>query len=226
MDGIVRNFFDADALGRSMTVLLEGAVNTLKLGLVALSFALLVGLVVVSLDLSPWRRVRYLTEWYIDVMRAMPLLVALIMAFYLIPPLTGSSVDPFMAAVVAFALMHGAYFAEVYRGGWLALDGGQMDAARALGFRSTKAIRLIVAPQVLRIIGPPLTSQATKLMRDLPLAFVIGYFEVLNSAKAAQVFTSNSTPLVAVVVFYAAWLLAFQALSGALEKRSRKLVEA
>lgn len=226
MDGLVRNFFNVEALSRSMTVLLEGAVNTLKLGVFALTLALLVGLLVAALNLSPWRRVRWMTEWYIDIMRAMPLLVAMVMAFYLIPPLTGLSVDPFMAAVVAFGLMHGAYFAEVFRGGWLGVDRGQMDAARSLGFRSLKAVRSIIVPQILRIIGPPMTSQMTLLMRDLPLAFVIGYFEILNSAKAAQVFTSNSTPLVAVVVFYAVWLLAFQAISGMLEKRSRTLAEA
>ena len=68
-----------------------------------------------------------------------------------------------------------------------------------------------------------MTSQMTLLMRDLPLAFIIGYFEILNSAKAAQVFTSNSTPLVAVVVFYAVWLLVFQAIAGRLERRSERL---
>lgn len=226
MDGLVRNFFNAEALSRSMTVLSEGALNTLKLGVFALVLALAVGVVVAALNLSPWQRVRALTEWYIDIMRAMPLLVAMVMAFYLLPPLTGMTVDPFMAAVVAFGLMHGAYFAEVYRGGWLAIDSGQMDAARSLGFRTVKAVRLLIVPQVLRIIGPPMTSQMTLLMRDLPLAFIIGYFEILNSAKAAQVFTSNSTPLVAVVVFYAVWLLVFQALSGMLERRSRRLAEA
>jgi polar amino acid transport system permease protein len=226
MEGLVRNFFNAEALSRSTTVLLEGALNTIKLGIFALTLALIVGLVVVALNLSPWRRVRMLTEWYIDIMRALPLLVAMVMAFYLIPPLTGFTVDPFAAAIVAFGLMHGAYFAEVYRGGWLAIDPGQMDAARSLGFRSTKAVRLIIVPQVLRVIGPPMTSQMTLLMRDLPLAFIIGYFEILNSAKAAQVFTGNSTPLVAVMVFYAVWLLAMQALSGVLERRSRRLAEA
>jgi polar amino acid transport system permease protein len=226
MDGLARNFFNLEALSRSTVVLLEGAANTLKLGVVALVAALIIGLFVAMLNLSPWRRVRWLTEWYIDIMRALPLLVFLVMAFYLIPPLTGVNVDPFIAAVVAFGLMHGAYFAEVYRGGWLAVDRGQMDAARSLGFRSPAAVRLIITPQVLRVIGPPMTSQMTLLMRDLPLAFVIGYFEILNSARAAQVFTSNSTPLVAVVVFYAIWLLFFQMLAGKLERRSRRLAEA
>lgn len=226
MEGLVRNFFNLEALARSTTVLLEGALNTLKLGVVALIASLVVGLLIAALNLSPSRSVRWATEWYIDIMRALPLLVFMVMAFYLIPPLTGMTVDPFLAAVVAFGMMHGAYFAEVYRGGWLAVDRGQMDAARSLGFRTVTAVRLLIVPQILRIIGPPMTSQMTLLMRDLPLAFVIGYFEILNSAKAAQVFTSNSTPLVAVVVFYAAWLLLFQALAGKLERRSRRLAEA
>lgn len=226
MEGLIRNFFNAEAMSRSTTVLLEGAINTLWLGINALMLALLVGVVVAALNLSPWRSVRYATEWYIDIMRAMPLLVVMVMAFYLIPPVTGFTVDPFMAALVAFGLMHGAYFAEVYRGGWLAVDKGQMQAARSLGFRSPKAVWLIIRPQILRIIGPPMTSQMTLLMRDLPLAFIIGYFEILNSAKAAQVFTGNSTPLVAVIVFYAVWLLFFQFISGRLEQRSRRLAEA
>ena len=79
---------------------------------------------------------------------------------------------------------------------------------------------------MLLIIMPGLTSQATLIMRDLPLAFVIGHFEILTSAKAAQVFTHNSTPLVGAVAAYAVVLLALQWCTGRVEAATRRKLEA
>lgn len=226
MDALVHNFFNFEALWRSRLVLLEGGLGTLKLGLAALVLASLVGLLVVAADLSPWPWVRRATQWYIDLIRAIPLLVFLALTYYLLLPLVGLRVEPFPAAAVAFGLKHGAYFAEVYRGGWLSVERGQFDAAYSLGLRTWRTVQLIVIPQMARIILPALTSQITLVLRDLPLAFVIGYFEILTSARAAQVFTANSTPLVGAVVAYGTTLLFLQWLTGLIEQHSRRRAEA
>lgn len=220
LDLIRHHFFNVEALERSWTVLSEGALATLRLGVVALLLALLVGAIIAAANLSPWKWMRTAAESYVDVMRAMPLLVALVLVFYLLPPLTGIQFQPFGAAAVTFGLMHGAFFAEVYRGGWLSVDRGQFEAADSLGLSRTRTVRMIVIPQLLRIIFPPMTSQMTLLLRDLPLAFIIGYFEVLNAAKAAQVFTANSTSLMAAMVIYAVMLMHLQWLTSVVERRS------
>jgi polar amino acid transport system permease protein len=226
MDAIAHHFLDFGALWRARLVLLEGALGTLKLAAAVLLTAPLVGALVLALQLLPGRALRVAVEWYIDVIRAFPLLVLLVIAYYLLLPLLGLQVDPFLAATVAFALKHGVYFAEIYRGGWLSVERGQFLAADSIGLTRWHALRHVILPQMVLVIMPALTSQATLIMRDLPLAFVIGYFELLTSARASQVFTHNATPLVGAVVIYAIALLLLQWATRRVEAHSRQQLEA
>ena len=199
-----------EALWRARFILMNGAAGTLWLGAAVLIAAPALGAMVFALQAAAPPKLKHAVEWYVDVMRAFPLLMLLVIAYYLLLPAMGMNVDPFLAATVGFTLKHGAYFSEIYRAGWLSVDRGQFMAAEAIGLARWQTVRLVVWPQMLRITIPMLTSQATLVVRDLPLAFIIGYFEVLTSARAAQAFTRNSTPLVGAVLFYAAALLALQ----------------
>src|SRR6266542_4149114 len=194
MEALAHHFFNGDALWQARTMLLQGAIGSITLGIATLIFAPLFGIVVMALGRSPWRVVRVATEWFTDLMRAFPLLVFLVVTYYLFLPLLNVRVDPFVAAAVAFSLKHGVYFAEIYRSAWLAVERGQFQAAQSLGLSRWRTLQLVIVPQVVLIVMPQFTSQATLILRDLPLAFIIGYFEVLNSARAAQVFTRNASP--------------------------------
>lgn len=225
MDALRQHFFNWDALWLSRVMLLEGAVGTLKLGIVTLIAAPLFGLVVFIVQTSRSAAIRYAVEWFIDLMRAFPLLVFLVLTYYLLLPLLNLRVDPFLAAAVAFSIKHGVYFAEIYRSAWLAVDRGQFLAAHSLGLRHWRTAQLVIIPQVALIILPPLTSQITLIMRDLPLAFIVGYFEILTGARAAQVFVRNSTPLVGAIVAYGVTLLILQWLAGLVEQYSKRRLE-
>jgi polar amino acid transport system permease protein len=226
MDEITYHFLNFNALWQARLVLLEGALGTLKLGFVTLLFAPLCGILVLAPQLAGNRALRVATEWYIDVIRAFPLLVFLVVAYYLLLPILGLSVDPFLAAAVAFALKHGVYFAEIYRSGWLSVDRGQFLASESIGLTRWHMVRHVILPQMLLVIMPAMTSQATLIMRDLPLAFIIGYFEILTSARASQVFTHNSTPLLGAVVAYAVTLLLLQWVTRRVESVARRRMEA
>ncbi len=226
MEDLQRHFLNFDALWNARIVMLEGALGTLKLGAAALALSLAMGVVIFALQFAGGPRLRNAVEWYIDVMRAMPLMVFLVLVHYVAMPVVGVRVDPFYAACVAFMLKHGAYFAEIYRSGWLAIEKGQILAAHALGLRQWRIVQMVIVPQLSLIVIPAMTSQATLVLRDLPLAFAIGYFEILTSARAAQVFTRNSTPLLGAVVAYAVTLLLLQWCTGRLERYSRRRMEA
>ncbi|UFN48519.1 ABC transporter permease subunit [Roseomonas sp. OT10] len=226
MEELARHFLNGEALWRARIVLGEGALGTLRLGLAVLVLAPLAGALVFVLSSLPSRLLRAALEWYVDVMRALPLLVLLVLSYYVLLPLLGLSIDPFVASAVAFALKHGASFAEIYRAGFLGLDRGQRLAADAMGLSPWQRLRHVVLPQVALIMLPSLTSQATLVLRDLPLAFVIGYFEILTSARAAQVFTRNSTPLVGAVAAYAVLLLLLQWAASHAERFARRRMEA
>jgi polar amino acid transport system permease protein len=220
------HFFNLEAFWRVRLLLLQGALGTAKLALVALALALSVGLVVFAAQLGPWRILRRAAEWFIDLMRAFPVLVFLVLTYYLFLPLAQVRIDPFAAAAVAFGLKHGAYFAEIYRSAWLAVERGQVQAAAALGLRGWRIAQLVVFPQAALVILPPLFNQIAFLVRDMPFAFVIGYFELLTSARAAEVLVRNSTPLVAAILTYVAALLLLQWLGGRIEEYSRRRLEA
>lgn len=225
MDAILTHFFDLDALWRARIVMGEGLAGTLKLGAAVLVTGPLVGIGVFMLQSMPVRGAETAMEWFIDIVRAFPLLVFLVLAFYLFLPLVGLQVDPFAAAVFAFAVKHGVYFAEIYRSGFGAVPYGQFDAAKMVGLTRFKMMRLVIVPQMLVIMLPAFTNQITLMLRDLPLAFIIGYFELLTSARAAQVFTRNSTPLMGAVIAYAVTLLLMQWLTGRVERYSRRKLE-
>jgi polar amino acid transport system permease protein len=219
------HFFNLDVFWRVRLILLEGAIGTAKLGLISLILALSVGVAVFAAQLTPWRAIRVSAEWFIDLMRAFPILVFLVVTYYLFLPLLKVRIDPFVAAAAAFSLKHGAYFAEIYRSAWLAVERGQLQAAASLGLRGWRTAQLIVVPQAALVILPPLFNQITFLVRDMPFAFVIGYFELLTSARAAEVLVRNSTPLVVAILTYICALLFLQWLGGRIEQISRRRLE-
>ena len=225
MDALALHFFNWDALWLTRNMLIQGAIGSLQLGIATLILAPIIGAIVFALQLSPWRLMRVSVEWFTDVLRAFPLLVFLVLTYYLLLPMLELRVDPFTAAAVAFGLKHGVYFAEIYRAAWRAVDRGQFLAAHSLGLPGWRIVQKIVIPQVGLVILPLLTNQATLVLRDLPLAFVIGYFEILTGARAAQVFVRNASPLVGAIVTYGATLLVLQWLVGLVEQYSKRRLE-
>jgi polar amino acid transport system permease protein len=221
MDAILENFFNAEALESSITLLWLGFVNLVRLVVASFALALVLGLLFAAMGMSRWRAMRSAQVWLVDLARAVPPLVSLVIVFYLMPPINGMALGTFEAAILTFGIVQGAYISEIYRGGLLAIPRGQHDAAAALGMGAITASRFVIAPQVLRVITPPLTSQATQLVRDSSLSFFIGYEEVISRAKQAVTITSNSTPYTAAVVIYATLLISMQLTSTYLERRRR-----
>lgn len=219
MDAIVENFFNAEVFQRSLTLMWLGTLSLLRLVVAAFILALVVGAVLAAFRSSSLRSLRTFQAWFVDVARAAPPLVSLVIVFYLIPPINGVSLGNFEAAVLTFGLVQGAYISEIYRGGLAAIPRGQHEAATSLGMSSLTATRYVIVPQVLRVITPPLTSQLTQLVRDSSLTFFVGYEEVITRAKQAVTSTSNSTPYTMAVVIYATLLISMQLISTYLERR-------
>ena len=222
MDRIADQFLNADALAASATLLWLGLGQTARLVVATLLVALVLGAVVAwaRTRASAWSRA--LAIAYVDLARTTPPLVSLVVAGYGLPILGLPSLATFEAAVVALGLLHGAHVGEIYRGGALAVSHGQREASRALALSRVQAVRLVLLPQAIRAILPPLTSQATQIVRDSPLALMIGYTELLSRAREAQALTANSTAIAAAGVVYLALLLALQAAAAAMARAWRR----
>ena len=142
---------------------------------------------------------------YIDVFRALPILVVLILIYYALP-FVGISLSSFTSATLALSLVLAAFTAEVCRAGIENIPKGQFEAAAALGLPFLVALRKVILPQALRVVVPPLTSNCVSVFKDTALASVVAMPDLLKQATDAQALMANPTPLVGAALIYLAFL--------------------
>ncbi len=126
---------------------------------------------------------------FIELIRGVPLISLLIMASVMLPLFlpTGVTFDKFLRAQVAVILFAGAYIAEIIRGGLQSLPKGQFEAADAMGLNYFQKTTLIILPQALRVVIPPLINTFIGFFKDTSLVLIIGIFDFLNTANQALV---------------------------------------
>lgn len=135
---------------------------------------------------------RWPIVFYIDSMRAVPVLVVLVWTYFALPIVTGVVLPPFWAALVALSAHISAYVAEIVRAGIAAVPHGQSESALALGLTRFRTLRFIVYPQALRIVAPSLASLFSQLIKDSSLASVITVSELSFAASAIESDTFRS----------------------------------
>jgi polar amino acid transport system permease protein len=214
----LENFADWDSLVRIWPLLVQGLVLSLKLAAVALPLGILAGLLVGLGCALGGRAVRVALILWIDLFRAFPVLVLLILIFYGLPFL-GIALPAFAAAVLALVLNNSGYYGEIFRAGLANVPPGQNEAALALGLTRLKAMMLVVMPQALRAIVAPLASNSLELVKATSIAALVALPELLRSARVAQEQTYNPTPLMAAAVIYFLLLWPFAHLVARLERR-------
>lgn len=211
-------FFNLDVLGRAFPILLRGLGMTLLLGAVAIVAGTVLGIGLAMMRLFAARPLRLLAVGYIDVMRAMPVLVVLILIYYALP-FAGIVMSSFAAAAVALSLVMGAYTAEVMRAGIQAVPKGQFEASAALGLGFWRMMQKVVLPQAMRIVIPPHASNCVSIIKDTSLASVVAMSDLLKQATDAQALFANPTPLLGAALIYVAILWPMVRLTGWLEAR-------
>lgn len=214
----LENFADWDSLVRVWPLLAQGLVLTLELAAVALPLGIAAGLVVGLGSALGGRVARAALIVWIDLFRAFPVLVLLILIFYGLPFL-GVTLPAFAAGVLALVLNNSGYFGEIFRAGLANVPRGQMEAALALGLRPLRAMWLVVLPQALRAVIAPLASNSLELVKTTSIAALVALPELLRSARVAQEQTYNPTPLMAAAVIYFVLLWPFAHLVARLERR-------
>lgn len=162
--------------------LLEGAVTTLWLTVASLSAGLVLGIGLALMRLSGNRFLSGIAVFYCWVFRGTPLLVQLLI-IYTGLPLFGLRFSVVQAALLGLALNEAAYLSETVRAGILAVARGQREAALALGLRRIQVFRLVIWPQALRIIIPPLGNSVNGLLKTTSVASVISMEELLRRTQ-------------------------------------------
>lgn len=218
---VVDIFFNAEVAAKAFPLLLRGLWNTLRLGVAAILFGGVLGVLVCLLRMYGPKPLRYLATGYVDVMRAIPVLVVLILAYYALP-FGGLLLSSFWAAVLALSLVLAAYTAEVVRAGIEAVPKGQFEACAALGLRFPTTMRLVILPQALRMMIPPLASYCVSIIKDTSLASVVAMDDLLKQATDVQALFANPTPLLLAAVIYVALLWPLVRFTSWLEVHYRK----
>lgn len=195
--------------------------ETLKLTLVSLICASVLGVIFGLIKVSRNKALRAVANVYIGVMRGTPLLVLAYFIYFGIPMATGIRLSEYTAGFLTLSLNAGAYMAEIVRGGIEAVDKGQMEAARSLGLPYGKAMSKIILPQALRTMMPSIINQFIISLKDTSILSVIGIRELTMNGKIIVANGSSAMAIWAIVAFY--YLVVITILSKIANRLERRM---
>lgn len=213
--------FDLAFFQRILSTLSEGLSTTLILAGLAIALSTLWGVPLVMGLLSKSRLLSRATAAYVELVRNTPVLVQMFFIFFGSGTL-GYPLSGFTTGLIAIVLQNGAYIAEIYRGGIQSITGRQAEGGLALGLTPRRAFRIIVLPQALRKVIPPLSNQGILIIKDTSLVATISVAELTFHARmladrTAAVFEIFFT----LAIFYLAITAVFGAAMRMLEHRVR-----
>lgn len=182
----------------------SGVLVTLALSLASGATSLVAGLVVALARLYGPRVLRPALGFYVDSMRAVPVLVVLVWTFFALPIVAGVTLPPFWAALVGLTVHLAAYAAEIVRAGIESVRPGQTRAALALGMSGAQALRRIVLPQALVRMLPAFGSLLSVTIKDTAIASVIAVPELMRQSEtvAGQSFQPIEVYTFAMLVYF------------------------
>jgi polar amino acid transport system permease protein len=212
-------------IAKILPMLLKGTKMTIGLWCVTMVFSLPLGFLASMGVRSRVKPLSWLMEVYIYIMRGTPLMLQLMFVYYGLPyiPKIGPylTMGRFTAAAVAFILNYAAYFAEIFRGGFLAGPKGQYEACQVLGLNKLQTMTRVIVPQMFRVALPSIANETITLVKDTALAYVIALAELMHAAKA--VVSRDVTPLAYIVagVIYLALVFIMTLIFKKLEERHK-----
>jgi polar amino acid transport system permease protein len=172
-----------------LTPMLEGAQVTVLLFIIAIVLSIPLGFLITLAVNSKIKLLSGVAHGYVYVMRGTPLLLQLLFICFGLPmlPVVGEYLvlDRFVAACLGFILNYSAYFAEIFRGGLLAIDKGQYEAAQVLGLNKWQTTSRVILPQMFRIALPAVANESVTLVKDTALLYAVAVPELLHFAQTA-----------------------------------------
>ena len=209
------------------TLLLEAMGQTLLLALCGLFFACILGLIFGLLSVLKSRVCNIISTIFVDEIGGVPMIVMVYFIFFGIPYLLntiigigGITLSALQAGTIALALNCGAYMAEIIRAGIQSVDKGQMEAARSLGLPYWKAMRKVVLPQAIRTMIPSIINQFIITLKDTSILSIIGFPELVNTAKNVVANTFNAFAVWGIVaVMYLIVITILSRVAKLLERR-------
>lgn len=211
--------FKWEALFRDWNLFAQGFLITILVSFAALALALLLGIIFGTLGSLHYKFFRRISKIYVAVIQNTPLVIQVFFLYNMLPHLR-ISLPVFAVGVLGVGIYHGAYISEVVRGGIGAVPAGQLESALSQGFTHIGSMRHIILPQAIRLMLPPLTTQAVSLIKNTSVMAMIAGGDLMYHADS---WSSNNLyygpGYVATALLYLALCLPLAKFAAKLEKR-------
>jgi len=194
-------FFKRELIVRYLPDILKGMVVTVEIAVLVVVTGIAAGLALALVRSLRWRLVNLPLVVFVDVARALPPLVVVLIVYFGLPNV-GILLPSFAVLWLVLSLVLAAFAEEIFWAGILSVRKGQWEAARSTGLGYGQALFYVILPQAVRLTVPPLTNRTIAITKNTALGTVIGVPEILNQATTAQSFSLNATPLMMGAVAY------------------------
>ncbi len=173
----------------NLKFLLSGLTTTIYISVVSIIISMFLGLIVAIPSLAKSKFLTYINIGYVEIVRAVPLLVLILWIYYGLPIMTGISFSPFVSGIIALAISESAFQAEIFRAGINSIKKAQWEAGSSLGLNFFKRLRLVILPQAIKNILPAIGNQFVYVLKMSSLVSIIGIGDLTRKANELVVTT-------------------------------------
>ena len=202
---------DIGVVIKQLPLILRGLELTLYVAVLAMALALVIGLIIALMRISPFIALRLFANGFIQFFRGIPQFVFLLWLYYGIALLFGINFQPITAGVIALSIQYGAYLSEIFRSGIQSVHKGQIEAGLSVGMSRFRIYQRIVLPQAFRVVLPPTVNMWISVLKDTALVSVIGVNELMRvtqiqsnyTFRPFEFYTTAALIYVALTLFFA-----------------------
>ena len=212
---------------RNLMFLIDGLYYTIALSVTAILISIILGLLVALPGLASQRPARVVNRVYVELVRAVPILVLILWVYYGLPQVADISISVFWAGVLALAISDSAFQAEIFRAGIQSIDRGQHEAAHSISLSYVDKMRYVILPQAIKRILPALGNQLVYMLKMSSLVSVIGMEELTRRAnelvvteyRPLEIYTVLVLEYLVLILVVSAAVRWFEMRMGAADKR-------
>ena len=205
----------------NLKFLLSGLTTTIFISVVSIIISMILGFLVAIPSLAKNKFLTYINIGYVEIVRAVPLLVLILWIYYGLPIMTGISFSPFVSGIIALSISESAFQAEIFRAGINSIKKAQWEAGSSLGLNFYKRLRLVILPQAIKNILPALGNQFVYVLKMSSLVSIIGIADLTR--KANELVVSTYRPLEIYTFLILEYLILILVVSFFVRKLERKL---
>ena len=207
----------------NLKFLLSGMGVTIYISVISIIISMIVGFIVAIPSLAKNRFLTYINIGYVEIVRAIPLLVLILWIYYGLPIMTGLSFSPFVSGIIALAISESAFQAEIFRAGINSIKKSQWEAGSSLGLTFYKRLRLVILPQAIKNVLPALGNQFIYVLKMSSLVSIIGIGDLTRKANELVVSTYRPLEIYTFLILeYLILILVVSFFVRKLEKRLKK----